>query len=259
MSIELFNQVKIAIFICEKFSPFMHRMQSASPLIGNLYGESAQLLHSVLACFVKPASLPDLSDGDSLIKLDPRDNRLDLPMMSPSAKACFDLLSEEKRTSAKRDVISMYSKMARYLQDNLHPLQSTLVKSLRVLNPKIQKDISDRGKSEIVSAAKEFDRFSTTEIDALALQWDDMILSNFVIKDGERLDSFYVRVLEGLKKTEEQPFPKLTLFLRIALSLPTSNSGTTIPSSFHAVPYWLSKMSTPRHGGLSTKLGTACN
>ena len=195
-------------------------MQSSSPMIGHIYRDSARLLHAVLSCFIEPTSLPNVLDGDNMIKLDLRSNRLEMPLMSPSAKACFDSLSDEKRTSAKRDVISMYSKMARYLQDNLQPLQSTFIKNLRVLNPKIQAELADKGRPEIISAAKELDRFSTAEIDALALQWDLMIVSNIEIRDGERLDSFYVRVLEKVKKTEGQPFSELTLFLKLVLSLP---------------------------------------
>ena len=50
--------IRSTIFMCQKFSPFMHKLQSAGPQIPDLYMDSTNLLLSVLSCFLKPKALP---------------------------------------------------------------------------------------------------------------------------------------------------------------------------------------------------------
>ena len=59
----------------------------------------------------------------------------------------------------------MFKIIAEYLQKELHPLQSKLVRTLRVLNSKNRDELPEGGKSDTLKAAKEFGSFNNTEID----------------------------------------------------------------------------------------------
>ena len=220
-------QVKMVIFVCEKFSPFLHRMQSESPMIAELYTDSARLLHSVLSCFKNSKFLPDMRDGDKLIKVSTKQNCLNMPHMSPSAEACLKKLTERKQKSLIQAVLDMYASIALYLQTKLEPLHSKFAKNVMMLSPKIRKEMKDTGRSSIVKAANELGRFSTAEVDALALQWNTMIAGDFKMLDKERLDKYYCRVIESLKKSEEQSFDELSLFIKLVLSMPHSNASVS--------------------------------
>ena len=88
--------------------------------------------------------------------------------------------------------------------------------------------MKDTGCSSIVKAANELGRFSTSEIDALAIQWNAMIAADFKMMDGERLDKYYYRVIDSLKKSEHQTFDQLTLFIKLVLSMPHSNASVSV-------------------------------
>ena len=64
-----------------------------------------------------------------------------MPLMSSSAKECYRSLTESCRTSVKQETKDFYLKVASYLQKNLHPLNSSLVRNLRVLYPKVSQDL----------------------------------------------------------------------------------------------------------------------
>jgi len=210
--------------MCQKFSPYMHKLQLAGPQIPDLYMDSTRLLLSVLSCFLNPKYLPDNLQADKLIDLDLTKHVLDMPKVSPSATEAFRSMSPICQSNAKKAVIAIYTKTAKYLQVNLHPLRSKLVKSLRVLNPKHCEGMTDGGASQIVAAAKRIGRFSQSEIDSISLQWESLSAAKFERKDKERYDLFYVRSLIAMT-TDTEKYEELWKFIKITLSLPCANAG----------------------------------
>ena len=195
-------------------------------MIDRLYSYCARLLHSVLEAFIKSESLPSVTEGDTLAKVNLRADCLELPAMSPSAKQIFESLDHDSQASAKQEIFRMYRKIAEYLQNNLHPLTSALAKNLSILNPKTQEQMGVEGNAMAIGAAKELGKFSTSEIDNLSLQWDILTHSTIKIREFERLDDFYHRIITSLKKSEEREFIELIHFIKLSLSLGVSNAAT---------------------------------
>ena len=214
--------IKVVIHVAEKFSPFLKRMQSSSPMITHLYPDSCRLLREVLSDFIKDSALPGQEDGDKLSSLDLTKRNLDLPKLSPSAETCYKALTKNCQKTVTADLFAMYRKIAGYLQDKLMPLKSPLVKSLTVLDPKVHRVMVGFGKNDILAAAKIFRRFSSAEIDSLSLQWDRFIANNCTPLHKERMDNLYARVFRSLNADD---FPELLKFVKIALSLPVSNGA----------------------------------
>ena len=184
--------VKQVIYICERFSPFMTKMQSSGPQIGYLYGDCSRLLLDVLSCFLKDSVLKDDMHAKDLIALDLSIGNKEVPSMSPSAKSCYMKLTKICQKNASRTVIKMLAAIAGYMQRELHPLKSKLVRNLRVLDPKTARGMTEAGTIAIVESAKELGRLNTTEIDRLSLQWRAFTTAKFAIREKERLDNFLV-------------------------------------------------------------------
>ena len=146
--------------------------------------------------------------------------------MSPSATTLYKKLSSVCRHNTKKDVFAVYSEIAGYLQRNLHPLNSKLVKDLRVLNPKYRDGLADGGKSLVVSAAKEMGQWSSAQIDALDFQWELLDAAKFVREEDEPIDSFLAMCLQNIVDPE-QPCKELAEFIRTSLSLPCANASVS--------------------------------
>ena len=213
---------RMVIYTSEKFSPFMHKLQSKGPQIADLYMDCSRLLLEVLACFLKKSVIPN--SHSQMMKLDLTKDHRELPKMSPSASESYKSLSPVHQRNAKKAVEDMFLKIANYMYVNLHPLKSKLVKNLRVLEPKNRADLVDGGASAITEAAKEVGRFSGSQIDTIALQWELLEARKFSRRDGERIDSFYAKCLKNLI-TETEKFKELGTFIKIVLSLPCSNAS----------------------------------
>ena len=216
--------IKQVIYICEKFGPFMHKMQSSGPQIGFLYADCSRLLLDVLSCFLESSVLKDDMEAKDLIKLDLSKSNKDVPKMSPSADACYKRLSKTCQKNAASTVVKMLATTAGYMQRELHPLKSKLVRNLRVLDPKKSASLTDGGASAIVESAKEFARFSDTEMDRLALQWNALVLAKFTLQKKQRLDDFYSQCLRSLRCNDDQ-YLELGKFLKMALCLPSGNAS----------------------------------
>ena len=93
--------LKEVIYVCEKFSPFLHQLQSSTPLAHRLFDYCGNLLHSVMVCLIKEPTLPD--KVTSLKKVDPTKNLRDGPKMSPSAKGLYDKMSTHQQEGIRRE------------------------------------------------------------------------------------------------------------------------------------------------------------
>ena len=220
--------LKHVIFISEKFSPFLHVLQSAAPLIHRLYDDCVTLLLEVVSCFVKESKIPNTSS--MLLKLDLSKDWSEVPLMSPSGKQCYKKLSNHAQASYNKEILECYKAIAEYLRNNLTPLDSNLVRRLRALNPENKTELKDGGNPYIVASAKELKKFSSAELDSLSLQWDALIQTP-AYKEGkfdpksDRIDEFYAKVLKELYKSRDPGhFDILDRFIKLSLSLPSSNA-----------------------------------
>ena len=137
--------VKVIIFICERFYGFLTKMQSAGPQIADLYKDCCDLLFGVISCLVVEGSLPDKTDTRKLSKFDLSKHNRNIPKMSVSAKDKYSSLSAVSQDNDKRALRKVYKEIGEYLQNNLKPLDSKLVKNLRVLEPKNCAGLFDGG------------------------------------------------------------------------------------------------------------------
>ena len=121
--------------------------------------------------------------------------------------------------NAASTVVKMLKAIAQYLQKELHPLRSKLVRNLRVLDPKNRVGLTNGGQTAIIAAAKELGRFSSSQVDRLALQWEALVaFKDNAFRDNEGIDSYYVRCLRSLRTGTEE-YKELEEFIKIALSL----------------------------------------
>ena len=217
--------LKEVIFMCQKFAPFLLALQSTEPQIHLLHDRCFTLLLEVSSCLLKREHLPDNLTTRQLAKLDlnKKETWREQPKMSPSGQECFNKLPSNTRTVVKKEFLTMFKKVGEYLQRNLHPLDSTLVQHLRVLEPQVSKGLHDGGTEKVVKAARELGRFSPGEVDSLALQWDLLTTMSLEKKGGERIDNYYARALAELKKNGSE-VSLLEKFVHLSLSLPTSNA-----------------------------------
>ena len=228
--------LKMVIFISEKFTPFLTWLQSSSPIIHTLYRSCVKLLTAVASSVVKDSQVP--SDSESLLKLNLKDETIwrTSPQMSPSAKECFKSLSSHTQEALKKELFQVFVTAGQYLQKNLAPLKSSLIRSLRALDPKRRNDHQDRGNASIVNSAKLLKRFCSSEIDSLSLQWDAVTQiemnecsaeHNAYVKTKEgsliRLDTYYSNVIKKLELKDPGKFDVVTKYLHLVLALATSN------------------------------------
>lgn len=215
--------LKAVIFLCDKFSGFLHALQSGSPMIHTLYDSCVKLLTAVLSCFVKKDKIP--KDTRDLVTLDLSKNLRDMPELSPSAERCYRELSSSCRSSLKKELIAMYQTVAKYLQKNLHPLRSDLVRYLRALDPKARRSLSGQGNEHIVKAGNLLKCLSISETDSLKIQWDLLVQTSVVHDEKERIDTYYDKVLKDLDARHRGvDFTALKKFIHTALVLPSSNA-----------------------------------
>ena len=170
--------IKMVVFVCKQFTPFLTKMQTSLPMITRLYTESCKLLYKVLSCFIKPSSLPDIDDGKKLAQLDVKKANLVLPKMSPSAETSYNNLTNNVQKIVAKEIFVMLQKCADYLQKKLSPLQSNLLKHVRALEPEFYEKLTDFGRSDIIKAGQHFRCFSTADIDALANQWEKFVAAS---------------------------------------------------------------------------------
>ena len=224
--------VKLIIFICERFYPFLTKMQSSGPQIASLYMDCSSLLLDVMSCLIKQSAIPGQGETKKLTKMDLSKDNLELPKMSPSAMTIYRSLTSVDQNNAKKAACAVYKKIGQYLQINLKPLNSTLVRSLRVLNPKNCEGLPDGGKAAIILAAKALGRLSNAQVDSLALQWELFGARRFTRKcdssgkPSEGIDCFYARCFKELS-SEREKFKELELFVMLSLSLPCGNAAGT--------------------------------
>ena len=148
-----------------------------------------------------------------------------MPLMSSSAKECYRSLTESCRTSVKQETKDFYLKVASYLQKNLHPLNSSLVRNLRVLYPKVSQDLKDGGNQSIIKAAKTLKCLSVSEVDSLEIQWDLAKQSSITLEEKGRIDNYYDKVIRDIEvKNSAVDFTPLRKFIQTVLILPSSNS-----------------------------------
>ena len=215
--------LKIVIFVSEKFTPFLTCLQSSAPLIHTLFKYCVILLLEVTKCLLKESKVPDKSS--TLIKLDLSDESMwrKTPQMSPSAKECFKNLSQYTQEKLSKELCQVFMRAGIYLQKNLAPLKSNLVRNLRALDPKQRCELSDNGNSAIIQSAKALSRFSSAEIDSLSLQWDALTQVQVEFGDKDRIDIYYKKVLQELERKHPGENDILAKFLKLALSLAHSN------------------------------------
>lgn len=217
--------LKQVIFLCDLFYPFILTLQSEAPQIHNMHDTCYKLLFEVMMCFLKKECLPTGMTAKQLLKVDLGRNTKEIPKMSPSAYDCFKKLSSNSQTVAKKEIFAMFKKAAAYLIGNLHPLDSSLIRHLRALDPEVRADMADGGAQSIVSAAREIGHLSSGEVDSLALQWTSLSSEAPPKKAGERIDTYYSRVLADLDARQpHRDFKELGKFIHQAVSIPTSNA-----------------------------------
>ena len=127
--------VKMVIYICKQFTPFLTKMQTSAPMITRLYNECCKLLYKVLTCFLKSSALPHVEDGKKLATLDVKKDNLSVPKMSPSAETCYKALTPNVQRLVIKNIFQALQKSAMYLQKKMTPIQSNLLKYLRALEP----------------------------------------------------------------------------------------------------------------------------
>jgi hypothetical protein len=215
--------LKEVLYVCEMFSPFLHQLQSASPNIHSLQDQCVSLLLSVIGCIVKESDLP--TDTKKLIKLDLLKNLRDQPKMSTSTKDCFNKLTRKAQDTVKKELTLLFKTTAEYLQANLHPLDSSLVRHLRVLDPDVRKVSHDGGNASVIESAKQLKRFTENEIDSLSVQWDSLAQTSIPCQKGEIIDVYYDQVLRELEVSQPGTFTESRKFIQLCLSLPTSNAA----------------------------------
>ena len=218
--------IKMVVYVCKQFTPFLTKMQTSSPMITRLYNECSKLLFKVLTCFIKPTALPDKHDGKKLAQLDVKKENFALPKMSPSAETCFKALTKNVQNMVIKNIFMMLQKSAIHLQKKMSPLQSNLLKYLRALEPEFYENATDFGKGDIVKAGKEFKCFSSADIDALALQWERFVELKFKRVETQRIDAFYGKHLKQLcSDSEGEDFSTLARFIKTVLCMPSSNAS----------------------------------
>ena len=215
--------IKQAIFVCELFSPFMHELQAEGPLIHTLYDQCTHLLLSIVECIIKKSKIP--SNARDLATLNLRENILDIPKMSPSAKEAYDKLSSANKKSLREEFVKMFQTIGQYLQKNFEPFRSKLLRYLRVLDPSVQAEKSGKVTNDIVNAGKLLGQFTTTEIDSLSFQWDLVGGTEVAYNKKGRIDEYYASVLKQLERRHtSRNFKELKKFIYLTLCLPSSNA-----------------------------------
>ena len=215
------------MFMCEKFTPFMKQLQSGEPIVHQLHDFCVYLLLELANCIVKEAAIPD--SAVKLAKMDLSKEWKSAPKMPSSARDSFSKLSQHNQDTLKQEYFNMFKTTGEYLQKNLAPLTSPLVRYLRALDPAKRGDYKDKGTEPIIKSAKALKRFTPTEIDLLESQWENLLKIPVEedIKDGKlvgRIDVYYAKIIKQLESNEPGKYAILTRYIKIALSLPSSNS-----------------------------------
>merc|ERR1712038_731648 len=132
-------------------------------------------------------------------------------------------MGNEQKGAAK-NILEALQKSAGYLQDKLSPLQSSLLKYLRALEPAFNENMADFGREYIIKAAKEFKCFTSADVDALSLQWEKFIALKFTKMESQRIDAFYGKHLKQIC-SEGEDFSTLDRFIETVLCMPSSNAS----------------------------------
>lgn len=216
--------IKQVIYVCDIFSPFMHEMQDDGPLIHRLYERCVYLLLSIVECIIKESKVP--SDAKDLPTLSLTEHNLTVPKMSPSAKECYNKLSSSNQKTLREEFFKMFQTTGQYLQKEFQPFKSRLLRYLRVLDPLVQAEKShSSGNNDVLNAAKLMGQFTTTEVDALSLQWDLINSVDVAYNKKGRIDIYYEKALNQLEmRHPNRNLHELKKFIQLTLSLPASNA-----------------------------------
>ena len=218
--------IKMTIYLCKLYSPFLLKMQRESPQISNLYEDCCSLVKKVMGLLLQEDKIP--SEGPALAKVEVSRSRdhLDCPKMNEVTAEAFRLLPSRKQDKAKEEIQACLTTMISYLQANLMPLTSRFIQNLKAMEPKWWRTLTDKGTACIMQVAKEMSRFSEQELASLEFQWDLLVSEGSCLQEGGRLDVFYAQELGKLKKKlPEVDFSELTKFVELAFSLPVGNAS----------------------------------
>ena len=144
--------IKLTIFLCKQFTPFLLKMQREAPQISSLYEDCCLLVQKLLGLFIKEEKVP--KEGRALSKLNVSKDHLDCPKMNEVTADIFNLLPQKRQDKLKEEMRDTLITIVTYLQNNLALLTLSFVRSLQVLDPKRRQALSDRGKANIIKAAQ---------------------------------------------------------------------------------------------------------
>jgi hypothetical protein len=128
-------------------------------------------------------------------------------------------------TVVRKEIFQFLENVGVYLQKNLHPLSSNLVRHLRFLDPQNFEQDTAGALEAIPKAAKEFRRLSDSQIDCLSLQWETFISFKFKKPQLKSINKYYLEGLNLVKQNNKSmSFTELDTFLQTSLSLLSANA-----------------------------------